>query len=78
MSVENAKLLINKIQADKSLQTKLNTALQDTFTEIAKKEGLSCTVQDFNTALKEVRVRTNIKDKIGQNAIVAVVSVAVV
>jgi predicted ribosomally synthesized peptide with nif11-like leader len=78
MSVENAKLLIKKIQEDKSLQTKLNTALQDTFTEIANKEGLSCTVQDFNQALKTVRVRTDIRDKIGQNAIVAIASVAVV
>lgn len=81
MSERDAKVLITKLRSDSRLQRELNTALRATFAEVAEKQGLSCTMDEFNSAIKEISVNTvdsRTKGKIKENAIVAIVSVAVV
>ncbi len=80
MSTENARKLVTKLQGNATLQAKVNTNLERAFAEVAAKEGFSCTLKEFNAAVKEISVgkTTAVNKRIGDKALVAIVSVAVV
>ncbi len=81
MSMENARALVKKLQSDKALQSEISSRLEKAFSIVAASENLSCSLSDFNNAVKTVSVnksRVTIDKRIGDKAIVAIASVAVI
>jgi len=79
MSIENARMLAKKVQTNEALRTTINQSLEQAFTVVAQKENLSCTLADFNAAIKDIQINRTIDvKKINDAAIAAIVSVAVI
>jgi predicted ribosomally synthesized peptide with nif11-like leader len=82
MSVDSAKQLIAKMQADPNLRQTFQQAGEKAFAATAKAAGHDVSAADMHTALHQVNIGqlTNLRPQLpgGNNAIVAVVSVAVI
>ena len=56
MATENAKQLLSKLNKDKALREKFQTAGNSGFEQLAKSEGLDCTREEFAGVVRDVIV----------------------
>lgn len=79
MTVSNAKLLLQQMQADPSLRTKIKSATEAAFAKATADAGHPTTVAHLNDALHEIAIdKKHPMGPGGGASIVAIVSVAVI